>query len=291
MSRSARERYAHLRQSAWRHPKIRDVSKGARSLYFCSISYAIDLESDGNIPSSAVSLLDGTKREVAELVAANLWSTSGSGFVVVGYLNHNKSREEMESARVAMSKGGRRGGGSNRATREHPTLQGTLQPTMQGQSKVRARSEQVTETETETETSSSSGDDAEEVPTTLRQRVRGTLALTATPGTAHKLVEMLSDLHSDPESGRPYIQPGMCSAADRGIWAKVIESATRLGEEHKVTPMSVIAGEWAALIALAAAGELPRVGNVVAYFAKRFGSLRESAQECEAPSVPAREAA
>lgn len=128
-------------------------------------------------------------------------------------------------------------------------------------------------------------------PKTLKQRVRHTLSLAATPGTAHKLAELLSDLHSDPKSGRPYIQPGMCSAADRAIWAKVIEAAARLGDEHKVSTMSVIAGEWVALIALSAAGELPRVGNVVAYFAKRFGSLRESAQQCEAPAVPAREAA
>jgi hypothetical protein len=110
VSRTSRERYTALRQSAWRHPKVRKCSKGARSLYFMSLSYVPDFKTDGVIPSVAVSMLDGTKTEVAELLAIGLWEASGEDYNVHSYLEHNPSDEEMETVREARRLAGAKGG-------------------------------------------------------------------------------------------------------------------------------------------------------------------------------------
>ncbi len=151
MSRTSRERFAHLRQSFWRHPRVTSVSKSARWVYAAGLSYCADAESDGFIPERAavVMLAEGSKRDVQELVTAGLWTVTDGGYSVSGYLEHNKSKADMASAREKMGKGGAKGGGSNRlpnaTSQAQPTKQGTLQPTKQGQSKVRATEEEVEE--------------------------------------------------------------------------------------------------------------------------------------------------
>lgn len=110
MSRTSRERYTALRQSAWRHPKVRKCSKGARSLYFMSLSYVPDFKTDGIIPSVAVPMLDGTKAEVAELLAIGLWEAAGEDYNVHSYLEHNPSDDELETVREARRLAGAKGG-------------------------------------------------------------------------------------------------------------------------------------------------------------------------------------
>lgn len=145
MSRTSRERFAALRQSFWRHPRVTSVSKAARGVYASGLSYCADAESDGVIPEriALVMLAEGCKRDVAELVAAGLWAVADGGYQVTAYLEHNKSKADLQAAREKMGKGGAKGGGSNRlpkpATHEQHTEQGTLLPTKQGDSKVRAR--------------------------------------------------------------------------------------------------------------------------------------------------------
>jgi len=96
-----------------------------------------------------VMLAEGSKRDVQELVTAGLWSVTDGGYSVSGYLEHNKSKADMASAREKMGKGGAKGGGSNRlpntTSQVQPTKQGTLLPTKQGLSKVRATEEEVEE--------------------------------------------------------------------------------------------------------------------------------------------------
>jgi len=110
VSRTSRERYTALRQSAWRHPKVRKCSKGARSLYFMSLSYVPDFKTDGVIPSVAVPMLDGTKAEVAELLAIGLWEVAGEDYNVHSYLEHNPSDDELETVREARRLAGSKGG-------------------------------------------------------------------------------------------------------------------------------------------------------------------------------------
>lgn len=293
MSRTSRERYAHLRQSFWRHPRVTSVSKAARWVYAAGLSYCADAESDGFITERAavVMLAEGAKRDVQELVAAGLWTEAEGGYQVAGYLAHNKSKGEMQASREAMARGGRKGGGSNRAASatwsEQPTKQGTLQPTLQGSRKVVA-----TEEERELTPLPPQGvDDDERQVATLAELVDRQLGLNATPGSAFQLLELLADLHSDAD-GRPYLQVGMCSQNDRKLLAGVIERAATIAEMHGITALEVIAGEWVALLSLAAAGETPaRIGNVIAYFAKRFGEIQLARAESSVPEVPARQEA
>ena len=148
MSRTSRERFAHLRQSFWRHPRVTSVSKSARWVYAAGLSYCADAESDGFIAERAavVMLAEGSKRDVQELVTAGLWTVTDGGYSVSGYLEHNKSKADMAASREKMGKGGAKGGGSNRipkaTSQQQATEQGTLQPTKQGQSKVRATEEE-----------------------------------------------------------------------------------------------------------------------------------------------------
>ena len=153
------------------------VSKSARWVYAASLSYCADAESDGFIPERAavVMLAEGSKRDVQELVTAGLWSVTDGGYSVSGYLEHNKSKADMASAREKMGKGGAKGGGSNRlpnaATKVQPTKQGTLQPTQQPSSKVRATEE---EEEREEETTPSGVDIAPPLPDSFEAK-RGLL--------------------------------------------------------------------------------------------------------------------
>lgn len=120
------------------------VSKSARWVYAAGLSYCADAESDGFIAERAavVMLAEGSKRDVQELVTAGLWTVTDGGYLVSGYLSHNKSKADMAAAREKMGKGGAKGGGSNRlpkvTSQQQATEQGTLQPAKQGPSKVRA---------------------------------------------------------------------------------------------------------------------------------------------------------
>jgi len=156
---------------------VTSVSKSARWVYAAGLSYCADAESDGFIPERAavVMLAEGSKRDVQELVTAGLWSVTDGGYSVSGYLEHNKSKADMASAREKMGKGGAKGGGSNRlpnaATKVQPTKQGTLQPTQQPSSKVRATEE---EEEREEETTPSGVDIAPPLPDSFEAK-RGLL--------------------------------------------------------------------------------------------------------------------
>lgn len=153
------------------------MSKSARWVYAAGLSYCADAESDGFIAERAavVMLAEGSKRDVQELVTAGLWSVTDGGYSVSGYLEHNKSKADMASAREKMGKGGAKGGGSNRlpnaATKVQPTKQGTLQPTQQPSSKVRATEE---EEEREEETTPSGVDIAPPLPDSFEAK-RGLL--------------------------------------------------------------------------------------------------------------------
>jgi hypothetical protein len=130
---------------------VTSVSKSARWVYAAGLSYCADAESDGFIAERAaiVMLAEGSKRDVQELVSAGLWTVTDGGYSVSGYLEHNKSKADMQAAREKMGKGGAKGGGSNRlpntTSQVQPTKQGTLLPTKQGLSKVRATEEEVEE--------------------------------------------------------------------------------------------------------------------------------------------------
>lgn len=285
MSRT-RERYARMMATFWRNPRVRALSDAAIATYCLALSYACDQLNDGILtPDEALTMCArGKKGAIKELVTAGFWTEGEGRYAISNYLEHNESRASLEASREKAIADGKRGGrpkGSGAKTRK-----GTLSENSNG-----THAENETHGDGElTPPNPPSGGEAEDPPQhrPLKARIAAQLESTATPGGAYQLLEMLSALHCA-SSGAPHIQPGItCSAADRKLLASVIQAAETIGAAHGVNAMSVIAGEWVALIALAAAGELPPVHNTVAYFAKRFGDIEKARIEADAPRVPAR---
>lgn len=81
------------------HPKILEVGHDAAWLHVCGIAYCSRLLTDGRIPSAAVSMLGGPVKALPKLLAAGLWQQDGSDYVVVGYLDWNPSRADVERKR------------------------------------------------------------------------------------------------------------------------------------------------------------------------------------------------
>lgn len=284
MSRTSRERYTALRQSAWRHPKVRKCSKGARSLWFMSLSYVPDFKTNGLVPAVAVSMLDGTKGEVAELVAVGLWLESGDDFIVNAYLEHNPSDDELETVREARRLAGAKGG---RRKAERVAL-----ATANGLASARAEVEQTATKnvpDIESESDIESDDDRPSAPTIIgspQARVARIIAGQPTPQRAWQLLEAIAELHPG-SNGMPVATPGvMHSANDLTKLGKLLEGIR--GE----APLGYVAAEWLALLSLIDAGEIERPkGPMVPYFIACFGRLEERRMEEGAPLLAATEAA
>ena len=87
--------------------KIVSVSKDAKLLYLAGLCYAGSALTDGEVPSNAVPILaaqtgiKSTSKLVNELVRANLWTKSDSGFAIHDYLTHNQSADKVRANKDA----------------------------------------------------------------------------------------------------------------------------------------------------------------------------------------------
>lgn len=286
--RVTQERYAALRQSWWRHRDVMGLSRAAAGVYALGLSYCADDLTDGHIPRHVAlkALADGKAVLCTELVDAKLWEATDTGYLVVGYLEHNASKADLETMAERKRAAGSKGGRTKAARVAVATPPATHEPEC-----LRSKSLQDLRPKNFPPAPQGVDDESEREIPTLAERVDAQLAATATPGSTFRLLELLADLHSDPD-GRPYLQPGMCSANDRKLLDGVIRRAAVTAEMHGIGVLEVVAGEWVALLSLAAAGETPeRIGNVIAYFAKRFGEIQLARVESSVPEVPARQEA
>ena len=273
MSRTARERFAALRQSFWRHPRVTSVSKAARGVYASGLSYCADSESDGFIPErvAVVMLAEGAKRDVAELVSAGMWSTTEGGYQVVSYLEHNQSKDELAAMRAAASEAGKRGGRPKGSAK--PTLKGTvyptLTPTLEGTPKPFERVDKADlDLEGDLEPPLRVGeDDARPDPESQIQQLLAQGP--TTPASAWRLLELLTALEAAPD-GRPYVNLGMASAADLTRMGEILGAARKVPD---CTPMRAIAVEWSSLLALVADGTIEAPRAPAPYFRKLFGQF------------------
>lgn len=292
MSRAARERYAVLRQSFWRHPSLMMLSPAAAGVYARMLSYSADALTDGVAPASVVLgvLAGGCQQWIDELVSSGAVEARGSDYVVVDYLKHNRSKAELDAYLERKKTAGKAGGKAKALA--GAKAGGVAGATAGGVAKGGSTSPSKTlvdidlDLDRDLPLQSPSGAEAEEdEPKTLPEQVAAQVRLKPTPGSAYRLMELLSALHCQ-RNGAPYIEPGgVCSQPDRKLLAKVIARAESMPD---APPMAHIADEWTALIALAAAQELPPIANAVAYFAKCFGDLERRRSELAAPHVPAR---
>jgi hypothetical protein len=84
------------------HPKVLAAGDSAAWLYVAGICYSGRLLTDGFIPKEQVNRLTGIsspKKEVAALVAVQLWDEVPGGYQIHGYLEHQKSRDDVEKER------------------------------------------------------------------------------------------------------------------------------------------------------------------------------------------------
>lgn len=98
--------YAKLQNDFWRSPKGMKLKKrnpAAGFLYILAISYAADNLTDGHISEDvAYYALDATDEQIAFLVDNGYWdeSESGDGWMIHDYLEHQNSREQIETTRA-----------------------------------------------------------------------------------------------------------------------------------------------------------------------------------------------
>lgn len=299
MSRTSRERYAALRQSAWRHPKLRGVSKGARLLFVMALSYASDFETDGRIPMGAVALIDGTKREAMELVKAGLWVSESGDYVVKSFLDHNASHAEMsgirESRRAAGAKGGRGTSLAKAAAKAaaNATANATAvaePPLEHCASKTLPESESESESESDDEEKGRRGSDPEQAtqPRSLPSAIAEQLTLPPNGRVIWRLLGMLSELHCYPD-GRPIAIPGVMPSGNALTALDTLGAkAAPIAAAAQVPVLEYVALEWLALLALIADGVCDPKGPIVAYFVSRFPRLEIDRSEAASPRIPAR---
>lgn len=98
--------YAKLQNDFWRSPKgmkLKKRSPAAGFLYILAISYAADNLTDGHISADvAYYALDATDEQIAFLVDNGYWdeAETGDGWLIHDYLEHQNSREQIETTRA-----------------------------------------------------------------------------------------------------------------------------------------------------------------------------------------------
>lgn len=293
MSRSNRERYTAVRQSFWRKPKTVALSLAGIGLWTLGQSYCSDEMTDGFIPDGVALMLSrGDKKALRHLIESTYWLRVEGGYQVNKYLKHNLSRVELETRSDAKKVAGSLGGQARASAIAAATAAGVASATATATGLLEQSSgESLQDLRPQTSDARKPplrvGEADEGPPKSLSELVARQLALTPTPGSVGKLLELLSELHSHP-SGRPYAEPGMLSANDRKLLAGVIVAAQKLADGGPMDPMRIIASEWVALLALVANGDKPDIRNALAYFAKCFGGLEDARLEASANHVPAR---
>ena len=189
------------------HPKVAGLTDGAFRLYLTGLCYCSRHLTDGRIPE-AVTARWGVRhpdRAASELMSAGLWTSSADGFEVVGYLEHQRSKVEVEALSVKRSKAGKRGGKATATAKQ-----------LARQTSSKSQAETDTESDTETKDddasdsvgrngSSSSGDshrsvwlayaelvaDAQADPPAKRSAFLTSVARKAERERRHRLVEYL----------------------------------------------------------------------------------------------------
>lgn len=100
--------WARLDDKFHSHPSTWEVGLDANGLYVRGISYAADQLTDGFLPEPWVMAnLPATRRArdgflvVERLVNAGLWEKLDNGYLIVGYLDYNPTRESVLKERNA----------------------------------------------------------------------------------------------------------------------------------------------------------------------------------------------
>lgn len=101
--------WARIDVAFFRHPQVSRLKPAECLGYLHMILYAQEHETDGHIPHDALRWCDVKPAQVKAMQAAGLVDEADEGWQIIGFLNHQKSRAEMEAARKVASERARKG--------------------------------------------------------------------------------------------------------------------------------------------------------------------------------------
>jgi hypothetical protein len=97
--------WTRLDDQFFANPKIVDLSKDAKLLYLCAVTYSAGQLTDGRITPGALrmvaAMVDAERSCADELVAAGLWSSDGNDFLIHDFLEYNPTGAEVRARRQA----------------------------------------------------------------------------------------------------------------------------------------------------------------------------------------------
>jgi hypothetical protein len=90
------------------HPQVVTLSEQQQVRYLRMILYSQRHETDGFIPYGAMRACHTNARHMQAMATAGLITEVDGGWHITGFLNHQRSREELESARQVSSEKARK---------------------------------------------------------------------------------------------------------------------------------------------------------------------------------------
>jgi hypothetical protein len=93
--------WARLDVNFFRHPQVSRLKVPEQMRYLAMILYAQEHETDGHVEDCCLKWCDTTGRQAEAMEAAGLLDRTADGWQIVGFLNHQKSRDEMQAEREA----------------------------------------------------------------------------------------------------------------------------------------------------------------------------------------------
>lgn len=91
--------WARLDVNFFRHPQVSALKPAEQMGYLCMILYAQEHETDGHIPDTCLRWCDLKPSQVAPMERVGLVTRTDDGWHITGFLNHQRSRAEMEADR------------------------------------------------------------------------------------------------------------------------------------------------------------------------------------------------
>lgn len=91
--------WARIDVNFLRHPQVSRLKASDQLGYLSLILYAQEHETDGHIPASCLRWCDVKPAQVRAMVTAGLLTEDAEGWMIDGFLNHQRSRADMDAER------------------------------------------------------------------------------------------------------------------------------------------------------------------------------------------------
>jgi hypothetical protein len=107
--------WTKLDDGFWMHPKVIVAGNAAAGVFARMLSYCGCYLTDGRIPSGVAETIAGRdKNAVDKLIAAGLVEVHDGDVFIPQFLEHNRSKEQVEEDRAKRRANGSKGGSARR---------------------------------------------------------------------------------------------------------------------------------------------------------------------------------